>query len=81
MARSSRSRGTRRAGTARSAISGRLVRAATARRYPRTTVVATTGRRGTARTGRIAYRSAITGKFVSAATASRHPRTTVAEHH
>ncbi|QJY51151.1 hypothetical protein [Pseudonocardia broussonetiae] len=70
MSRSSRS------GSARSAISGRYVTAATAARHPRTTV---THAAGASRATGTAHRSAITGRYVAAATAARHPRTTVTE--
>ncbi len=59
----------------RSAITGRYVKASTAKRNPTTTVT----ERGTNRSSGTHYRSAITGKFVKAATAARHPNTTVAE--
>lgn len=73
MARSSRSG----SGTvARSAITGRYVKATTAARHPRTTVTSPAG--GSRATG-TAHRSAITGQYVTTATAARHPRTTVTE--
>lgn len=72
MARSSRSAGT----VARSAITGRYVKATTAAGHPRTTVTSSAG--GSRATG-TAHRSAITGRYVTSATAARHPRTTVTE--
>lgn len=70
MSRSSRT------GSARSAITGRYVTAATAARHPRTTV---TNAAGASRATGTAHRSAITGRYVAEATATRHPRTTVTE--
>lgn len=72
MARSSRSAGT----VARSAITGRYVKPATAARHPRTTV---TSPAGSSRATGTAHRSAITGRYVKPATAARHPRTTIIE--
>jgi hypothetical protein len=57
----------------RSAISGRFVKGATARRHPKTTVTQSTGSKANG------HRSAITGRFVKAATARRHPDTTIRE--
>jgi hypothetical protein len=76
MARSSRSGSSRSGTVARSAITGRYVKPATAARHPRTTVTNAVG--GSRATG-TAHRSAITGRYVTAATAARHPRTTVTE--
>lgn len=64
-----------RSGSARSAITGRFVTAATAARHPRTTVT----NAGASRATGTAHRSAITGHYVTEATATRHPRTTVTE--
>lgn len=75
MARSSRSSSSHSGTTARSAITGRYVTAATAARHPRTTVTST----GTGRATGTAHRSAVTGRYVTAATAARHPRTTITE--
>lgn len=61
---------------ARSAITGRYVTKATARRHPKTTVVESSSGRGSKVT---AHRSAITGRYVTKATARRHPKNTVTE--
>lgn len=57
----------------RSASTGRFVKAATARRSPRTTTTETVGENG----NRPVRRSSITGRFVTEATAKRHPNTTI----
>jgi hypothetical protein len=57
----------------RSAITGRFVKSATAKRHPGTTVTQAMG--GKAK----GSRSAKTGRFVTEATAKRHPKSTVIE--
>ena len=59
----------------RSASSGRFVKAATARRNPRTTTTETVGTGGS----RKVHRSAITGRFVTESTAKRHPSNTITQ--
>ncbi|MDM2083386.1 hypothetical protein [Mycobacteroides abscessus] len=59
----------------RSAITGRYVTAASAKRNPKTTVT----ERGANHSNGTHHRSAITGKFVKGSTAARHPDTTVTE--
>lgn len=54
------------------------MKASTAKRHPRTTVIDTVGGKKSGKTVK-ASRSAITGRFVKASTAERHPNTTVTE--
>lgn len=63
---------------ARSAVSGRFVTKATARRQPSTTVVEST-KRHQGRTEVTVARSAKTGRFVTMATAARRPHNTLVE--
>lgn len=72
MGRGSSGRG---GGRARSAATGRYVKASTALRHPRTTVVETGSNKGSG----THHRSAITGRYVTGSTAARHPDTTVTE--
>jgi hypothetical protein len=60
---------------ARSAVSGKFVKDATAKKRPKTTVV----EEDTSKAGTKKSRSAVSGKFVKDATVKRHPKTTVAE--
>lgn len=62
---------------ARSAITGRYVKAATAARHPRTTVSISGS--GASKGSGTRSRSAITGRYVTPGTAKRHPNTTVTE--
>jgi hypothetical protein len=64
-----------RSGHARSAITGKYVKPATAVRHPRTTVTEHGGNHGSGTHSR----SAITGRYVTPATAKRHPNTTTTE--
>lgn len=59
----------------RSARTGRFVKAATARRNPRTTSTEKVGS-GTSNSTSV-HRSTITGRFVTPATAKRNPGTTI----
>ncbi|MDO3145494.1 hypothetical protein [Mycobacteroides abscessus] len=59
----------------RSAVTGRYVTAASAKRSPKTTVT----EQGANHSNGTHHRSAITGKFVKGSTAARHPDTTVTE--
>lgn len=63
---------------ARSAVTGRFVKKATAKRHPRTTVLESTKKQQGTTTVTVA-RSAVDGRFVSQATAKRQPKTTVLE--
>lgn len=63
---------------ARSAKTGRFVKATTVKRHPRTTVVDQVGGPKKGKPVKVA-RSAISGRFVKEATAERHPETTVVE--
>lgn len=60
----------------RSAITGRFLKPAAAKRHPRTSVRESTVKSSNTRS---VNRSAITGKFVKESTAKRHPRTTLTE--